>query len=1210
MQDCYARSEDAARPEIVHGDSVRQNTRYDEQGVINMKMKKLTAMLTAVLCSASTLAAFPAMNTAAVEAVGNDFEVNYEGWYAKGDTASIEAVEGAGYAGSRGMIVSNRASAQDGAASSKGFYMVGGVAYTYHVQVKSDTDQVFRVSVLTKDEDTDAVTEQEILTKNVRGGKWTDLSAVYEAPENSYEFCISITTDSTDDFTFDEVHITSKKPVDIVSAAANETGLKDAFANYFRVGNILNGGTVKNSAITGTFLKDYNAIECENETKPDATMVQNGSTDNNIKVSLNNCAAICDFAVKNNLAFRGHTLVWHSQMPQWFFKQGFNANGAWVDKTTMNTRMESYIKNMFAAYQKQYPTLNLYAYDVCNECVSDDSGRTASAGGARTPGWGNGASPWVQIYGSNEFVEKAFTYAKQYAPKTCKLYYNDYNEYWDHKRDCIYNMCKSLYQKGLLDGVGMQSHINADRNGFSGTSAYVTAMKKYLSIGCDVQITELDISRENNKYSDTDQANKYTDIFKAAMDWNKNPQGTGRVTLVQIWGPNDANTWIKTENAPLLYNTNNQPKAAYTALMNLVPKSDYGDYKNPANSGGTPTPFKEPELDSDGYWFNIDFEDGNGGFSGRGAATAEVSSTDHYSGSKALFVSGRTAEWNGAGMDLDYRTFKAGETYSFSANVKYTDGEATDSFYLSLQYTNADGKTEYAHIAEGTAAKNEWVQISNTTFTLPEGGSDYNLYIEMPNSTSDFYVDGVISSVAGRSLPGAGESTAQPVQPTKPARTSALRGDVDGDGVIDTFDLALAKRGLIKGFSNKYDEQSADITGNGKVEVEDIVLLNKYVHKLITEFPEPETPPTPPAPEYDHSKWDNYQETASPQYIDFYKSSIKNMGNTSRLTAKLAAAEKGEPLKVAYLGGSITEGKNYTTPFSNYLKNTFAKGGFTEINAGMSGTSSVVGLVRSEKQIVSQSPDIIFIEFSVNDHEDILYKKSFESVIQKFLELPNEPAVGIIINRSKGGFSTQAQMYPIGKNFDIPVISMDDALTKAFNSGFLQAGDYFTDEYHPHQKGGQLVADCMAYYVRQALKTENITPAYQFPAAPVNGNEYKTCVNVDPKNLDNFNAGSWTAGNGYGNGALPYSYTLNGGSPMTFKTKAKGFIVVFKANSQGMGSIDVTVNGKTTKINGNKRYTWGGPDAELGYYQNTEGDLNVSISGSGQFTIWGIGLIQ
>nr|MCR5121475.1 endo-xylanase [Ruminococcus sp.] len=272
-------------------------------------------------------------------------------------------------------------------------------------------------------------------------------------------------------------------------------------------------------------------------------------------------------------------------------------------------------------------------------------------------------------------------------------------------------------------------------------------------------------------------------------------------------------------------------------------------------------------------------------------------------------------------------------------------------------------------------------------------------------------------------------------------------------------------------------------------------------------------------------------------------------------------------------------------------------------------TTSVIGLVRRATQIVDEKPDIIFREFSVNDHEDNLYKKCFESCIKKFLDMPNKPAVGIIITRAKGGFSSQNQMYPIGKNFNIPVISMDDALTKAFNSGFLKADDYYTDEYHPHQKGGQLIADCMAYYVRQALKSSNASSSYSLPSSYVYGAEYEDCTNVDPKNLTNFNAGSWGSAQGYGAG-LPFGYTLNGGNPMTFKTTGKGLIIVFKANSSGMGSINVTVNGKTTKINGNKQYTWGGPDAELGYYQNTTGDLNVSISGSGSFTIWGVGLIE
>ena len=112
--------------------------------------------------------------------------------------------------------------------------------------------------------------------------------------------------------------------------------------------------------------------------------------------------------------------------------------------------MESYIKNTFSAIKTQYPGLNLYAYDICNECISDDSNRTANYGGARVPGDGkteSGKSAWVQIYGDNSFVEKAFTYARKYAPEGCDLYYNDYNEYWEHKRDAIYGMCKSLSER-------------------------------------------------------------------------------------------------------------------------------------------------------------------------------------------------------------------------------------------------------------------------------------------------------------------------------------------------------------------------------------------------------------------------------------------------------------------------------------------------------------------------------------------------------------------------------------------------------------------------------------------------------------------------------------------------------------------------------------------------------------------------------------------
>lgn len=589
----------------------------------------------------------------------------------------------------------------------------------------------------------------------------------------------------------------------------------------------------------------------------------------------------------------------------------------------------------------------------------------------------------------------------------------------------------------------------------------------------------------------------------------------------------------------------------------------------------------------DSVLFLDSFESGTDSWTGRGAASVEKNMLASSEGRASLLCTGRTSAWNGASKALDDSLFQAGMTYSFSVNAMYQTGEATEEFKLTLQYTDASGTVNYDNIATKSASAGNWVQLSNTGYTLPSGASSMEIYVETTDTTTDFYIDEASAASTGA--------------PPKPA--GIITGDVDCDGTIDAFDMVLMRKGLVSGFTDSNSKKAADIDKNGTPEMNDAVQLQQYLTGRIDEFTFVEAPPAP------ENKWDDYTETASAEWIDFYESSIYSMGNTYRLTKKLEAAENGEKLTMAYLGGSITEGKKYSSPFSNYVKTTFAKGGFTEVNAGLSGTSSVVGLVRSEENIVSKNPDIVFIEFSVNDHEDIMYKKSFESVIKKFLDLPNEPAVVILINRAKGGFSSQKQMIPVGENFDVPIISMDNALTKAFNSGFLTTGDYFTDEYHPHDKGGQLIADCLGYFFRKAMKTENRSDSYTVPASTVYGTEYQTCRNVDPKTLTGFNAGSWTAGNGYGS-MLPYSYNLNGGSPMTFTADGKGFIIVFKANSSGMGSIDVTVNGKTTKIGGNKQYCWGGPDAELGYYQETSGKLDVSISGSGSFIIWGIGLIE
>lgn len=525
-------------------------------------------------------------NLNAAEVVRNDFERNYDGWFASANGVRLVATQGAGVDNSRGMVVTGRGAPREGASSSKGLYLKGGVSYDYSVQVYSETSETFRLRLFCRRFGPGQTTDVELAAQTVEAGKWTTLSGSYAAPEGSSGYLLTIANDSTNDFRFDSVSIVGEPSG--YEAGASEQGLKDKFAPYFRVGNILNGRTINDPTIVATILKDFSSVECENETKPMSTMVRAQSGDDDVAVTLRSAAPIFDFCVNHHIAVRGHTLVWHSQTPLWFFKKDFKDDGEWVDAATMDVRMENYIKNLFDAIETQYPDLELYAFDVCNECVSDDFNRLARNDGARVPAGDNfdrNASPWVRIYGDNSFVEKAFTYARKYAPSGCALYYNDYNEYMGPKRDRIYEMCKSLFDKGLLDGVGMQAHLKANIDGFGGTDSCVAAMKKYLSIGCDVQFTEMDVSLDNGRFSLEDQANKYAGLFKAAIEWNAEHPEKNRVTAVCLWGPNDANSWLARNADALLYDRDNRPKPAYDALLSLEITPRDGDDREEAQNG-------------------------------------------------------------------------------------------------------------------------------------------------------------------------------------------------------------------------------------------------------------------------------------------------------------------------------------------------------------------------------------------------------------------------------------------------------------------------------------------------------------------------------------------------------------------------------------------------------------------------------------------------
>ena len=571
-----------------------------------------------------------------------------------------------------------------------------------------------------------------------------------------------------------------------------------------------------------------------------------------------------------------------------------------------------------------------------------------------------------------------------------------------------------------------------------------------------------------------------------------------------------------------------------------------------------------------------DFETTNDSFTGRGGAEVQWTSDQHNTTNCALFVSNRSDTWNGASRDVS-TLMNAGQTYTVSAAVYQETGSPVEMKF-SMQ-CSVGGSAKYVDIAVATVESGEWGKLENTSFTVPDGATDMSIYVETTESLCDFYIDSV--GVYG-----------------SPA--TVKKGDANGDLSVDVADaVSLAK--YLSGESEEIEE-GADMDGNQVINAVDLSLLKNFIL----------FPPAPPPTEIS-GDWDNYQEKATGNDLKALQGSLLRLGNTARIREKISKAQKGEKVTIGYIGGSITEGGSSSSPdksfvniSGNYFKNTFGTGNNVSfVNAGLAGTSSVVGNMRVDNDIFSKGCEIIFIEFAVNDQGSERFQKSYEALVKKCLMQENEPAVVLITLCQKGYDTNEDWMAKVGENYDLPVISGRNALRSGSVNWDSQYGS--GDNIHPGNDGHQMIADWIGYYYRQALRSENASDEYTIPSKEVYGAEYANNHLVDFNKLQNFNAGSWTRGN---DGS--YNYSKNGNTPMTFTIEGKGILLLFKSNSNGMGAVNVSANGKTNKVSSNLQWTWGGKDGDVGYYQPNSEKMEISISSAdnGTFVLYGIAVIE
>lgn len=194
-------------------------------------------------------------------------------------------------------------------------------------------------------------------------------------------------------------------------------------------------------------------------------------------------------------------------------------------------------------------------------------------------------------------------------------------------------------------------------------------------------------------------------------------------------------------------------------------------------------------------------------------------------------------------------------------------------------------------------------------------------------------------------------------------------------------------------------------------------------------------------------------------------------GDTRRLREKLKTAETGASLKLGFIGGSVTLGDGpdrYSTVVTRRLRERLG-GPVQETNAGIGGTGSDFASFRAREDLLRAAPDIVFVEFAVNDAATPAATASMEALIRQLLAHPARPAVILLGMLRQDGANAQTAQLPVARHYDLPFLSVRDALWPALSDGQLIWGQLYRDNVHPAKAGHALIGSLIASYLEDVL---------------------------------------------------------------------------------------------------------------------------------------------
>ncbi len=389
-------------------------------------------------------------------------------------------------------------------------------------------------------------------------------------------------------------------------------------------------------------------------------------------------------------------------------------------------------------------------------------------------------------------------------------------------------------------------------------------------------------------------------------------------------------------------------------------------------------------------------------------------------------------------------------------------------------------------------------------------------------------------------------------------------------------------------------------------------------------------------------------------YQTMKEDSIYSTGNNARIKNVIARAKAGEDVTLAYIGGSITEGalaspnsKCYAQVSAEAFGDKYGQNGGENVhyvNAGMSGTPSSLGIIRYDRDVLGQMttgadhPDILFIEFAVNDYQECTNGGAYEGLIRRALKSGSAVVLIFSVFQSAAGGRVMETSYrPYGEYYDIPMISMWDSIQKYFTTdGFYKW--YYGDTLHPNNTGHQLMADCIMDLMdkidQEAAEADNIDSAnLPEPKKTDSFTDIKMLEpNTDIASVDAVSSLEIGGFNGTDKNTGKFQYPYKGKTDQpwfpqnwmhtassgeeSFKAtvNCKTLMIAYKlSSSKNTGSVDMYVDGeKVSSFSGYSASGWNNATQEVVFDEKTAADHVIEIKmASGdeakEFTLLGLG---